>query len=204
MRKEQNIFGIDKTKYHSRSQSPSNNINQSKSNASFSLNPQKMSEESRDEYGNRKVGRGLAQFISSDQDQERSNATRDNRYQNSDVDPNEEFKGANYDASNYTPRNKVIDPSLLPENSGVAPFKIIRPRPKIWSNVNCFTNDRNPAESDFAHYYSHSALNSEMRNPHQQKSQRPAFYSHDLLKKIFKQMRIDSKINEYCQASGIK
>ena len=83
-----------------------------------------------------------------------------------------------------------------------APFKVIRACPNVWTKKQTgivHNNNNNPMASDMEAFYLHSSLNKD-----QNASEKSSMQLNTMLKKIFKDIRIDKKMNEYCHANMIK
>lgn len=194
--------------YNSRSNSPKLTKSQSK-RKNFALNPTKMKQMNANEPilrspSDRKgeIHPELENFISSEFDSRAvdplqiKEKLRSLKSKDSEFEPNDDSKIGYQESSLIVGNINEITASMSKIES--PPFKVIRQWPKVWTRRHV-PNEQSSIAAEMEAFYQHSGLNYDKESSEQLKMQQSI-----ILKKIFKEIRIDTKMNEYWHANYIK
>lgn len=195
---KEDIFTVEKN-YGSRANSPKLARGKGKM-GQFRINPSKIKKSIDTKYERKgEIHPQLSKLISSEfgeREQIQEQQQLSPRSKGFEYDQNDDGKMAVQDQMTENYNN--VETFSLSAKVEQPPFKIIRKHPSVWTKKQTSQNS-NSATANMESYYLHSALN---RDPIL--SEKIKMQQQTLLKKIFKEIKIDSKMNEYCVENKIK
>lgn len=196
-------------------------MSQSKNSQGFSIDPIPIHQQTpqertmtEDGRGRKQVHPGFRSLLPNENDDqtERYSSRRRNRNRDSEFDPNEESKHYTEDvAGGYYSKHK--NPNVDLGEDIKLPFKIYRPCSTLWKNDE--TGQRNQAgtltkDSIFIECSEAiDAINNSQRKFNEieageDKPEEAPLHTNNIIKKIFRDIKINAKVNEHCIENKIK